>query len=217
MGTRNITRVKSDGQLKVCQYCQWDGYPTGAGADIIRFIRDSDDVRMAERLGHVTLNVSHEGDEGLFFPTGTPADDTLQAIGKDEWPARKRAQREAVSKGIGNLRAEYDFVSSRTNELLAEMYGEGELLRFLLATRDTGCKVLPLIYGSEGDIETWTTDYLMGNDVDWNIEAVWELDYDGRVLRGNWHGRKWEWTFDELREMDTDQISVALAQYEEDE
>lgn len=217
MGTRNITRVKSGGQLKVCQYGQWDGYPTGAGADIIKFIRDSDDEHMTERLGHVTLNVTHEGDEGLFFVTGAPADDTLQAIDHDEWPARKRAQREAVSKGIGSLRAEYDFANSRTNELLAERYGEGELLRFLLASRDTGCKVLPLIYGSKGDIETWTTDYHMENDVDWSIEAVWELDYDGRVLRGNWHGRKWEWTFDELREMDTDQISVALAQYEESE
>lgn len=38
MGTRNLTIVKVKGKIKVAQYCQWDGYPTGQGKDIARFI-----------------------------------------------------------------------------------------------------------------------------------------------------------------------------------
>lgn len=33
MGTRNLTAVYIDGEYKVAQYGQWDGYPEGPGAD----------------------------------------------------------------------------------------------------------------------------------------------------------------------------------------
>ena len=39
MGTRNSTMVKLDGNLKVAQYGQWDGYPTGQGETIANFLR----------------------------------------------------------------------------------------------------------------------------------------------------------------------------------
>jgi hypothetical protein len=39
MGTRNLTCVVKDGEFKVAQYCQWDGYPTGQGKTIVEFIQ----------------------------------------------------------------------------------------------------------------------------------------------------------------------------------
>ena len=45
MGTRNLTIVKLGGQVKVAQYCQWDGYPTGVGENISEFIRSKMDLR----------------------------------------------------------------------------------------------------------------------------------------------------------------------------
>jgi hypothetical protein len=35
MGTRNLTIVQSNGEYKVGQYCQWDGYPAGQGVTIL--------------------------------------------------------------------------------------------------------------------------------------------------------------------------------------
>lgn len=39
MGTRNLTCVVKDGEYKVAQYCQWDGYPEGQGQTILNFLR----------------------------------------------------------------------------------------------------------------------------------------------------------------------------------
>lgn len=38
MGTRHLIKVISNGETKVAQYGQWDGYPSGAGVDIARFL-----------------------------------------------------------------------------------------------------------------------------------------------------------------------------------
>ena len=40
MGTRNLTAVYKDGDFKVAQYGQWDGYPSGNGLIILRFLRE---------------------------------------------------------------------------------------------------------------------------------------------------------------------------------
>jgi hypothetical protein len=38
MGTRNLMCVVADGEYKVAQYCQWDGYLDGKGVDIADFL-----------------------------------------------------------------------------------------------------------------------------------------------------------------------------------
>ena len=39
MGTRHLIVVKSKGKVKVAQYGQWDGYPTGQGQTIADFLK----------------------------------------------------------------------------------------------------------------------------------------------------------------------------------
>lgn len=39
MGTRNITAVFIDGEYKIAQYGQWDGYPEGQGKDALEILR----------------------------------------------------------------------------------------------------------------------------------------------------------------------------------
>lgn len=42
MGTRHIVAVKIDGEYKVAQYGQWDGYPSGQGRAILQFLKSLD-------------------------------------------------------------------------------------------------------------------------------------------------------------------------------
>jgi len=44
MGTRHLTVVKSKGIIKVAQYGQWDGYPSGQGRTIMNFIKQQEDM-----------------------------------------------------------------------------------------------------------------------------------------------------------------------------
>lgn len=41
MGTRNLTAVYIDGEYKVAQYGQWDGYPEGQGITCLRFLKNN--------------------------------------------------------------------------------------------------------------------------------------------------------------------------------
>ena len=44
MGTRNLTAVMLNGEYKVAQYGQWDGYPDGQGLRCLEFLRDKCDI-----------------------------------------------------------------------------------------------------------------------------------------------------------------------------
>lgn len=44
MGTRNLILVIKDKEMKVAQYCQWDGYPAGQGVRICRFLQEDLDL-----------------------------------------------------------------------------------------------------------------------------------------------------------------------------
>jgi len=222
MGTRNITRVVSEGQLKVCQYCQWDGYPTSAGKEIVDFIRSSDDEKMVQQLRHVTLtnNVS----DGRQFFTGAPYFEEAADIESDKFDFMCAASRNVVCAATQNRKVYdphwYDHAKARTNEMLVEKYGERLIERWRIATRDTGNGILNIIYDTDHDLTVWTQDYLLGlgNECDWQIEAIWELDYDERKLAGNWHGCVRTWTFDELRKcMTDDEVEREMQDFENED
>ena len=45
MGTRSLICVVKGGEYRVAQYSQWDGYPTGQGADVVKFLLADGAVR----------------------------------------------------------------------------------------------------------------------------------------------------------------------------
>lgn len=62
MGTRHLIAIVQDGAPKVAQYGQWDGYPSGQGADIVGFLAGADlgafkdYVRAARSVGREEAN-----------------------------------------------------------------------------------------------------------------------------------------------------------------
>ena len=50
MGTRHFIGVKLNREFKVAQYGQWDGYPSGQGADVLKFLSGADLKVFAEKV-----------------------------------------------------------------------------------------------------------------------------------------------------------------------
>lgn len=63
MGTRNLTCVYIDGEYKVAQYCQWDGYPSGVGFDILNILRTFDYDILKEKCRKLTFYSEDEIDK----------------------------------------------------------------------------------------------------------------------------------------------------------
>jgi hypothetical protein len=55
MGTRNLTMVLSKRKIKVAQYGQWDGYPTGQGKTIAKFLQRANIEKFKEKVDNVTF------------------------------------------------------------------------------------------------------------------------------------------------------------------
>lgn len=62
MGTRNLTMVYLDGEFKIAQYGQWDGYPEGQGMTCLKFLREKMDK---EKFLNALRNLSWINDEEL--------------------------------------------------------------------------------------------------------------------------------------------------------
>lgn len=50
MGTRSTIIVESKGKKKICQYAQWDGYPTFTGQKIANFLKTVDLEEFIEKV-----------------------------------------------------------------------------------------------------------------------------------------------------------------------
>ncbi len=65
MGTRNLTKVIYKQKTKIAQYGQWDGYPEGQGAKVLRFLKKNDMETFKKRLDNVKFLSSEELEDKL--------------------------------------------------------------------------------------------------------------------------------------------------------
>lgn len=75
MGTRHLTAIVVDGQYKVAQYGQWDGYPTAAGKTIRNALQRalSDDFEDFVEKVRATREISDQEVQDRFDNTGIEA------------------------------------------------------------------------------------------------------------------------------------------------
>ena len=217
MGTRNITRVISDGEVKINQYCQWDGYPTGRGADVLRSIRHMlefgllDTVR--EKLKSSKLTDLHSEDEsaGRTY-TGAPyTDETAKIL-------------EKVDKAM--WKSSYTPFMTRLHSLIADGGISLEEAKFYVAaSRDVGNDILRFLMDFKPDGMIFYTDpYLtdMPPEGDWQIEAMYVIDLDRETAEIWWHGACSKYSFSEIAAFSDDKLNdemerLEAADMEEDE
>ena len=74
MGTRNLTMIYNEGKYVLAKYCQWDGYPTGQGAEICDFLERKGNIeRLKEKIGNLRY-ISEEEYYQAWDKAGQPRD-----------------------------------------------------------------------------------------------------------------------------------------------
>lgn len=71
MGTRHLIAVQLDGEYKIAQYGQWDGYPAGQGKTVLNFLRSADLDVFKEKVRNCTW-ATDEQFEDQWVAAGAP-------------------------------------------------------------------------------------------------------------------------------------------------
>ena len=53
MGTRNLVSVKHEGEYKIANYGQWDGYPSGQGKKVLEYLAGWDKEKLINQLSKI--------------------------------------------------------------------------------------------------------------------------------------------------------------------
>lgn len=74
MGTRHLITIVKDGEFKLAQYGQWDGYPSGQGLGLLEFLSGGEaNIEALKRNVDLLHFVTDEDAEALYETVGIPA------------------------------------------------------------------------------------------------------------------------------------------------
>jgi len=65
MSTRSCVGVVKNGEFKVAQYCQFDGYPTGVGEGVMNFLKNIDIQKFSEKINNLPSWLSDKRKEEI--------------------------------------------------------------------------------------------------------------------------------------------------------
>lgn len=74
MGTRHFIGVVKDGDFKIAQYGQWDGYPSGQGATALKFAQDADNISKLRAAVDAVRFVTEDDYKEAYRSIGIPED-----------------------------------------------------------------------------------------------------------------------------------------------
>ena len=203
MGTRSITRVIDvDGNRVINQYCQWDGYPTGCGVEVMKFVKEycgknlSDFAQKLEESSLYSLNYG----SALF--TGAPYKEEI--IKKVDTALWKNGSGRKICENLLNLVSQGHITLD-------------EASFYITAVRDTGPTVLRwLMEPSVKELIFYTTNYLTNitEELDWQIEGLFTIDLNRKMVEINYHGRRTFYPFESVVEMSDDKIMEEMESFE---
>lgn len=86
MGTRHLIAVVVDGEYKIAQYGQWDGYPDGQGLYVLNYLKTLDLAKLAEKA-RAASEVTVEQKKQLWLEVGHDLD---KSDGRVDFPTADR-------------------------------------------------------------------------------------------------------------------------------
>lgn len=89
MGTRHLICVVKDGEYKVAQYGQWDGYPGGQGLDVLNFLTKEMDRKLFESKLDELSWITNDESKAQWVKCGADADSTTVTFAVADLHAKK--------------------------------------------------------------------------------------------------------------------------------
>lgn len=194
MGTRNYIKVTVNNELKVCQYGQWDGYPSIVGEKVLEFIKNVDLNRFRDIMLKCTLSVAD--DNRSITSTGAPITEKLMEI-FDFY--NEAAYRDYTTKTAAEARKVADAAT-------LEKYGEESFMQYKIADRDTGVELLSLLM-KFGPQKLYC---LSGNERDADVQGIYHIDMDKNCVEMQFNGKKKVVLFNELSDMNIEKEMTAF-------
>ena len=74
MGTRHLIAVYLDGDYRIAQYGQWDGYPQGQGLSVLEFLTEQMDVEQFKKALRNTQEIGEYDRKKLYKAFGADKD-----------------------------------------------------------------------------------------------------------------------------------------------
>lgn len=194
MGTRNVTSVILDGKQVVCQYCQWDGYPSCAGVKILEFLRDTDQEHFKKALANTKISVTDYLDAKTYTGSTKDVSDIVNQVWNEQVERNKDRKPEEPYVG--------------TYETVKHMLEEGKLTAeqaddYLVSTRDTGCEILSYICDRALDrqpLELFAITDEYNGDYSFDIQGIYVIDLDKQLVNMRYDGYVKEYSLAELPE-----------------
>jgi len=155
MGTRNLTQVIQNGEVKVKQYGQWDGYPDGAGKTIVEFLND----KFTEESYRAKQNF-----EIFSFAVGR-----IKQLDEKEW---KKYMKEIDAKYKEDTK---DIKIDKDNHSFGSSYYD---TFYPSTTRNTGYNILQCIFDGRVDKVCLFSD----DNEDLLIEYSYSVNLDNKTL-----------------------------------
>jgi hypothetical protein len=187
MGTRNLTMVIQNEETKVAQYGQWDGYPNGQGATIVKFLLanlGNNLEKFRQAVSKCSWLTDEENNEM------TKAAYVMAQLRKAKDPANpteaevKSAEKYATEKMSGDMAGWMNMEESECYKITAPGL-----------SRDFGAEILQFIQDKDGN-----TDFLEdGLFCEW----AYKVNLDNNTLEVYCGGNNLlaTFTFDQLQEL----------------
>ena len=198
MGTRNITRVIYKKQIIINQYCQWDGYPTGHGLEVLEFAKKycCDEAKLKDFKNRLEKSCLLVAKGGWVTSVGAPMTDKINKLWKLKYSRAFTSWDKLITEGA---------------------VAKNDVRDYLAASRDTGSDILLWLMQNEPDgMAFYATDYdyQMELALDWQIEGMYVIDLDSEIITIDWHGALRTFTFSKLKNMEELDIKAEMEAFE---